>query len=103
MPRGYSHKFLLHLKNTDVIRLGTRLGRTCVEANLPAAYVARVLQVSKTTIYKWFRGQGVREDKRLAVETLLHLLEEDMQSGKLPVTSIQSAKNYLSELSGVSI
>lgn len=103
MPRGYGHKFLLHLQNTDAVLLGTRLGRVCVEANLPASYIARVLQVSKTTIYKWFRGQGVRESKRLAVETLLHLLEEDMAAGKLPVQTTGAARLYLAELSGVDI
>jgi hypothetical protein len=80
--------------------LGVKLGRTCVEANLPAAYVARVLETSRTTVYSWFRGQGIREERRARVETFIDLVEKDMKDGILPAQTIQDAKHYLRELSG---
>jgi hypothetical protein len=76
------------------------LGRVCVEANLPAAYVARVLETSRTTVYSWFRGQGIREERRIRVETFIDLVEKDMQDRILPAKTIIDAKLYLRELSG---
>jgi hypothetical protein len=72
----------------------------CVEANLPAAYVAKVLETSRTTVYSWFRGQGIREERRARVETFIDLVEKDMEGGVLPAQTILDAKHYLRELSG---
>lgn len=100
MPRSYDHKFLLELQKADPNRLGVKLGRVCVEANLPAAYVARVLETSRTTVYSWFRGQGIREERRTRVETFIDLIEKDMRERVLPAKTIIDAKLYLRELSG---
>lgn len=100
MPRSYDYKFLLQLQKSDPTRLGVKLGRVCVEANLPAAYVAKVLETSRTTVYSWFRGQGVREERRARVETFIDLVERDMKEGILPASTILDAKLYLRELSG---
>jgi hypothetical protein len=100
MPRSYDYKFLLDLQKADPTRLGVKLGRICVEANLPAAYVAKVLETSRTTVYSWFRGQGVREERRARVETFIDLVEKDMKEGLLPAATIIDAKLYLRDLSG---
>lgn len=100
MPRSYDQKFLLDLQKADPNRLGVKLGRLCVEANLPAAYVAKVLDTSRTTVYSWFRGQGIREERRARVETFIDIVEKDMKQGLLPAPSIIDAKLYLRELSG---
>jgi len=100
MPRSYDHKFLLQLQKADPNRLGVKLGRLCVEANLPAAYVAKVLETSRNTIYSWFRGQGIREERRVRVETFIDLVEEDMRGPLLPAKTNIDAKLYLRELSG---
>jgi hypothetical protein len=103
MPRAFGQKFLLDLRAADSNRLGIRLARACVEANLPAAYVAKALEVSPTTIHAWFRGQGVRENRRLAVETFTDLLQRDIDSQRLPVNTLVEAKAYIYELTGVQI
>ena len=100
MPRSYDYKFLLELQRADPTRLGVKLGRTCVEANLPAAYVAKVLETSKTTVYSWFRGQGIREERRSRVEVFIDLIEKDMEAKLLPAKTMIDAKLYLRELSG---
>jgi predicted transcriptional regulator len=100
MPRPYDHKFLLDLQKADPNRLGVKLGRVCVEANLPAAYVAKVLETSRTTVYSWFRGQGIREERRTRVETFIDIIEKDMKDGVLPAATIIDAKLYLRDLSG---
>ena len=37
--------------------LGVRLGRLCISNNIPVIAVARNLNVSKATVYKWFSGK----------------------------------------------
>jgi hypothetical protein len=103
MPRSYSYEFLLALKDADPTRLGVRLGRLCVEANLPAAYVAKALQVSRMTVYSWFRGQGVNERKRGVVEAFMTLVQKDMDENKLPAANLYDAKCYIEEMLGHTI
>lgn len=103
MARSYSEKFLLALQKADSTSLGVKLGRLCVEANLPSAYVARALEVSRVTMYKWFRGQGIREDKRRTVEVFIDLVSEDMKQGLLPATTMFSAKLYIENMIGEKI
>ena len=98
--RSYGEKFLLELRDADPTRLGVQLGRLCVDANLPALYVAKVLKVSKTTIYAWFRGQYVREQKRKPIEAFMYLVHKDMEAGKLPAKTTLDAKVYLQEMVG---
>jgi hypothetical protein len=103
MARTYGDKFLLELRDADPTRIGVRLARLCVDANLPAAYVAKVLETSRTTVYEWFRGQPMKELNVNRVEAFMHLVTEDMQIGKLPVKNTREAKQYLSEMIGVQI
>lgn len=101
--RSYGQKFLLELKDADPTRLGVQLGRLCVDANIPALYVAKVLKVSKTTIYAWFRGQYIREENRKAVEVFIDLVKKDMAGGILPAKNTLDAKLYLESMVGESI
>ena len=101
--RSYGQKFLLELKDADPTRLGVQLGRLCVDANIPALYVAKVLKVSKTTIYAWFRGQYIREENRKAVEVFIDLVKKDTAEGILPAKNTLDAKLYLESMVGGSI
>ena len=103
MPRTYSEHFLLDLQRADPARLGVQLGRLCVAANLPAAYVAKALEASRMTVYKWFRGQGVREEKRKTIEVFMDLVKEDMEKGILPAPTMIHAKRYIEEMVGIKI
>jgi hypothetical protein len=100
MPRSYGDKFLVALKDGDPNRLGVRLGRLCVEANIPAAYVAKALETSRTTVYAWFRGQGIREEKRNRIEAFISLIERDMADGVLPARNSLDAKIYIAQMLG---
>lgn len=103
MPRSYSEEFLLDLQRADPTRLGVQLGRLCVEANLPAAYVARALEASRMTVYKWFRGCGVREDNRKTIVVFMDLVKQDMERGVLPAPTMFDAKRYIEEMVGITI
>lgn len=101
--RAYGEKFLLELRDADPTRLGVQLGRLCVDANLPAMRVAKVLNVSKTTVYAWFRGQYIREQKRKTIEAFMSLVRKDMEAGDLPAKTPTDARIYLSKMVGESV
>lgn len=103
MARSYGDKFLRELTQADGTKLGVQLGRLCVDNNLPAAYVAVALETTPTTIYSWFRGQGIREHKRKVVEVFMDLVRQDRESNRLPVKSIPEAKRYIESMLGVTL
>jgi hypothetical protein len=100
MPRTYSDKFLIQLQQADGSLLGVRLGRLCVEANLPVAYVAPAVEVSRNTLHLWFRGQVMHEQKRKIVEAFMYLVEQDMKNGILPASNTKRARAYVEEMIG---
>jgi hypothetical protein len=103
MPRPYGDKLLRQLNNPEKITLGVELGRLCVQANLPAAYVAVALECSRMSVYSWFRGTGIREDHRKRVEAFMSLVETDLSEGVLPAKSVMDAKRYVESLIGVEL
>ena len=103
MARSYSPEVLLRLAKADDDLLGVQLGRLCVEANLPASYVAKALEVSRITMYHWFRGKGMREEKRKIIEVFMDLVKKDMEEGVLPAINVIAAKTYIESMIGVKI
>lgn len=104
MPRSYSEEFLLDLyKPRDPEPLGVKLGKLCVQANIPASYVAIALEVSPTIIYKWFRGAGIRKKKAQVVEVFMDLVKKDMEDGLLPAKNSIDARLYIQNLVGITI
>lgn len=103
MARPYSEKFLLELSESTSDGLGVQLAKLCVKANLPATYVAVALETTKTTVYSWFRGQGVREEKRKTVETFIQLMQEDLEKEVLPVKTMKDARQYIHQVTGLTV
>lgn len=103
MARPYSEKFLLELSESTSDNLGVQLARLCVKANLPATYVAVALETTKTTVYSWFRGQGVREEKRKTVETFIQLMQEDLEKEVLPAKTMKDARQYIHQVTGLTV
>lgn len=100
MGRPYGQKFLIALEKTKADTLGLQLAKLCVKANIPATLVAIALETSSTTVYSWFRGQGIREHRRKAVEVFIDLLEEDFRSGILPLVNSDAAVDYIGSMIG---
>ena len=100
MARPYSQKFLLDLYRNNSTSLGVNLARLCVNANLPATYVAAALETTRTTVYSWFPGQGIREGKHNLIKTFIELVEEDMANGVLPAKTVLDAKRYIEQMIG---
>lgn len=102
MPRPYSDKFIIELNKVDPNELGARLGRLCVEANIPASYVAVALETSRMTVHSWFRGKKARKSKHKLIEAFISLVQKDMKDGKLPAKNHLDAKAYIEEMLGIS-
>ncbi len=103
MPRPYGEKLLRDLEAAEPDNLGQRLGRICVRANIPMAYVATALETTRLTISHWFRGRAIRTSKHPTVKAFIKLVEDDLGSGRLPAKSVADAKLYISETIGVEI
>lgn len=103
MSRNYSEEFLIQLFKDTSGSPGIALARACVRANLPAKYVAVVLNTTRMTIHGWFRGKPIRNKNKQVVEAFMRLLEKDTESGRLPAKSVADAKTYLGEMIGKEI
>lgn len=100
MSRNYSEAFLIEMYKGDPNDTGNALARACVNANLPAKYVAKVLGVTRMTVYGWFRGKPLRDKNRKMVEAFMRLVEEDTRQGRLPAKSVADSIAYLGEMIG---
>jgi hypothetical protein len=101
MARPYSEKFLRELQNADDRQMGVQLARLCVDAGIPATYIAVALESTRMTVYSWFRGQDIRRKKRREVEVLIDLMRKDFKKGTLPVETHEEAKGYVEDLIGM--
>lgn len=104
MTRRYSDHLVQYLNDPTVENtVGVRLGRLCVDANIPAVYVAHATDVSRLTVHAWFRGGDIRRNNRRVIEVLIEHLERDMREGVLPAKSRQDAKQYIEGITGMAI
>lgn len=72
--RGYSYFLLEAIKEADPKHIGVRLGRFCVDNNVPVALIANQFKVSRMTIYTWFTGKSMpRKDKIELIESYLNM------------------------------
>jgi len=58
MVLGYSLR-LVQLNRAAAKSLGVKLGRACIENNVPVAVVAKRLGVSRQAVYSWFTGASI--------------------------------------------
>jgi hypothetical protein len=84
----------------DDTQLGVQLARLCVDAGIPATYLAALLKTTRMTVYSWFRGQDIRKKHRPAVRALVDLMRKDFEEGLLPTKSLQHAREYIEALAG---
>ena len=95
MTRPYSEKFLLSLHDANYKRIGVKLAKVCVKANLPSLYVAKTFGVSRMTIHSWFRGSPVRDKNNTRIEHFIELVEQGLNDTLLPAEDLVSTKKYL--------
>ena len=100
MPRTYSEPFIEELNRANPHRAGIALALACVKANIPAKYLAMALDVTRISVYSWFRGSPIRHKNMLKVEAITELIESDTAMGILPAKNMAEAKAYLEDMVG---
>ena len=55
MSKGYSKNFIDTIEGADKGLLGVQLGSMCVKNDIPVTDVAEFLEVSRMTVYNWFK------------------------------------------------
>lgn len=80
--RGYSSRIIRTNKDADATHPGVLLGRLCIAQEIPVSDVAQFFDVSRMTIYKWFKGQEMPRKRQIEkIEEILAKLKNKVQSG----------------------
>lgn len=74
MPTGYSLLTVDAIQNADGRLLGVQLGKICVKNDIPVTDVAEFFNVSRMTVYNWFKGKAVVSGEH--VERMKKLIEK---------------------------
>lgn len=56
---GYSQSVVKTNRDADGRSLGVRLGRYCINREIPVTDVMEYFEVSKQTVYSWFAGTHI--------------------------------------------
>jgi hypothetical protein len=72
----YSEKFRLELNKFNSNLIGVKLAKLCVKADVPPIEVAEKCNVSRLTVYTWFRGGPIRSRNLEKVKILIKELEQ---------------------------
>ena len=56
MSHGYSVKLVQLNKQANKKKLGVMLGKECIRASISVSQVAKIIGVSRMTVYNWFTG-----------------------------------------------
>lgn len=101
MPKGYSSELSEFLRyKTAKDGLGIVLAKKCIAANIPSTIVAKVLSVSRQTVYAWFRGAEIQSERVPTVEALIRIIDKDTADKILPLKDYKSSKDYYKNLTG---
>lgn len=74
---GYSIRVAEAIKTADGDLLGVQLGRKCLERDIPVTEAARILKVTRQTVYSWFCGKSQPTPRHVSmVEAYLRSLED---------------------------
>lgn len=65
MAKGYSSLFIQSVKDANPNLLGVKLAKLCIKKDIPVIEVAEYFNVSRMSVYAWFRGMRHVGDKHL--------------------------------------
>ena len=72
MSYGYTLKLVSLNRAANKNSLGVKLGKLCIQYDIPVAYVSSSLGVSRQTVYNWFTGESEPNEKtKESIEKLI--------------------------------
>ena len=63
MSTGYASGFINEVKASDKSKIGVQLGKVCIKRDIPVTDIAQFFDVSRVTVYSWFRGKSNVPDR----------------------------------------
>ena len=63
MSTGYASGFINEVTASDKSKIGVQLGKVCIKRDIPVTDIAQFFDVSRVTVYSWFRGKSNVPDK----------------------------------------
>lgn len=80
--RGYSSRLIEANKNAPFDHPGVMLGRFCIAQDIPVADAAQFFDVSRMTMYNWFKGKEMPRKKHIAkIEEVIAKLKAKTNAG----------------------
>ena len=73
MSHGYSVKLVQLNKQADKKKLGVKLGKECIRTSISVSQVAKIIGVSRMTVYNWF--SGIHDPQEIYKPTIQGLLD----------------------------
>jgi hypothetical protein len=58
------------------------------------------MNVSRQTIYAWFRGAKISSEHVPVIDALIKIIDTDTAAGVLPLVDYKSSKKYYENLTG---
>lgn len=75
MSKGYASSFINEVNASDKSKIGVQLGAVCVKRDIPVTDISQFFDVSRMTVYSWFRGKtNVPEKHREKMQKLVDKL-----------------------------
>ena len=56
MAKGYASSFIKEVNASDRSKIGVQLGQICISKDIPVSDISDFFNVSRMTVYSWFRG-----------------------------------------------
>ena len=79
MSQGYSTRLVEVNRKENRRHLGVALGRVCIRAQIPVTAVAEKFQVSRQSVYSWFKGESLpRPDLTREIEKYISQVERKL-------------------------
>ena len=97
--RVYSQRIQQGVQAADQTKIGVRLGRVCVAAQIPVQVVAKWMKVSRQGVYYWFLGStDIADEKQDKAQEIISIVSAATIDGQLPAadiaTMMQVIKHY---------
>ena len=74
--KGYASSFINEVNASDKSKIGVQLGLICIKRDIPVTDISQFFDVSRMTIYSWFRGKtNVPEKHRDKMQKLVDKLK----------------------------
>lgn len=98
ITRGYAKTTIARVQSLQDDSLSTKLAKACIAAKLPAGEIAELLGTTRATLNSWFKGTVIRDGRRGLVHKFTQKVNEDLESGRLPVKTREEGIEYLRSL-----